>query len=111
MRSFASADALGVLGWPGAQKKCFGLLSDCAAGAGVANTSSNAMTTGQPDIHPSEWARICDLPRCAENSGLPAPIAGQAYKPARVGIVVCRFIGTGRSGQLPRRANPQLLAR
>src|SRR5258706_4949934 len=94
MRSLASADALGVPGWPGAQKKCFGLLSDCAAGAGVANTSSNAMTTGQPEIHPSEWARICDLPRCAENSGLPAPTARHPYKPARAGVVQWRFIPT-----------------
>src|ERR1700687_4278076 len=62
MRSFASADALGVLGWPGAQKKCFGLLGDCAAAAEVANANSKATTKCKPENHLSEWVRICDLP-------------------------------------------------
>src|ERR1700674_810487 len=58
MRSFVSDDALGVLGWPGAQKKCFGLLSDCASAAEVANANSKATTRCNPEIHLSEWARI-----------------------------------------------------
>src|SRR6266403_5355950 len=75
MRSFASADALGVLGWPGAQKKCLGLLGDCAAAAEVANANSKATTRCKPEIHLSEWVRICDLPCRDEESGLPASTA------------------------------------
>src|SRR6266403_1538926 len=75
MRSFASADALGVLGWPGAQKKCFGLLGDCAAAAEVTNANSKATTRCKPEIHLSEWVRICDLPCRDEESGPPASTA------------------------------------
>src|SRR3979409_1853488 len=62
MRSFASDDGPGVLGWPGAQKKCFGLLGDCASAAAVANANSKAMMRCKLEIRLSEWVRICDLP-------------------------------------------------
>src|SRR6266853_4091027 len=53
MRSLVSADALGVLGCPGAQKKCLGLVGDCAWAAELANANSKATT---------KWVLICDLP-------------------------------------------------
>src|SRR5258708_35734985 len=59
MRSFASDDGPGVLGWPGAQKKCFGLLSDCASATAVANANSKATTRCRLEIRLLEWVRIC----------------------------------------------------
>src|ERR1700730_17666223 len=80
MRSFASDDGLGLLGWPGAQKKCFGLLGDCASAAAVANANSNATTKCKPEIHLSEWVRISDLP-CRKDHLLAAFYTATAHSP------------------------------
>src|SRR5580704_8933421 len=107
MRSFASDDGPGVLGWPGAQKKCFGLLSDCASAAAVANANSKAKTRCKLEIHLSEWVRIfCDLPFRKDHL-LAASTSPQPHSPPELPFVPNECPGP-RTGHRYRAVQTQL---
>src|ERR1700719_1695286 len=112
MRSFVSDDALGVLGWPGAQKKCFGLLSDCASAAEVANANSKATTRCNPEIHLSEWARIFLTSLVVmKTPGCRPPPTLRLYSRIFLYYARSKSLGTRNSTQVPGCANPALLGR
>src|SRR6266478_3564112 len=104
MRSFASADGLGALVWPGAQKKCFGLLGGCAAAAELANANSKATIRCKPEIGLAEGVRIFDLPRRDEGYGLTAP----PDRTARASVARSKSLETRNSTQVPGCAQTRL---
>src|SRR6266853_1928146 len=94
MRSFASDEGPGVLGWPAAQKKCFGLLGDCASAAAVANANSTATTRCKLEIRLSEWVRICAFLFCKDHL-LAASTPPQPHSPPELALCPRRVPGSG----------------